>query len=44
VVEAAASEVSTRLEPVDYDAERVAHELVEAGLPAEYGDNPLHAG
>jgi putative phosphoesterase len=43
VLEGAAGQVSARVERVDYDAARVARELIEAGLPAEYGDKLLQA-
>ena len=43
VLDRAGGDVATRIERVEYDADRVARELVEAGLPAEYGDKLLQA-
>jgi putative phosphoesterase len=43
VLEGSGGQVTPRVERVDYDAESVARELVEAGLPAEYGDKLLLA-
>jgi putative phosphoesterase len=43
LLEDAGGQVSARIERVEYDAERVARKLVEAGLPAEYGDKLLQA-
>jgi putative phosphoesterase len=43
VLEGEAGELRASVERVEYDAERVACELAEAGLPAEYGDKLLEA-
>jgi putative phosphoesterase len=43
VLESDGGQVRPRIERVEYDAARVAREVAEAGLPAEYGDKLLLA-
>jgi putative phosphoesterase len=43
VLEGGPGAVSPRIERVEYDAESVAREVAEAGLPAEYGERLLDA-
>jgi putative phosphoesterase len=43
VLEGDTNAVGARIERVEYDAERVAREVAESGLPAEYGERLLLA-
>ena len=43
ILEGASAGVQARIERVEYDAERVAREVAEAGLPAEYREMLLRA-
>jgi predicted phosphodiesterase len=43
VLEGEAGELRASIERVEYDAERVARQVAEAGLPAEYGEKLLLA-